>query len=95
MPHKFNTNRCDKIPKPKRRMTNCAAYNDSLQRRGYLTVWISEEARALWAVPPRMTHGGRAVYSDFVIELCLTFGMVLKQPLRQTQGLMRFIAKLL
>jgi hypothetical protein len=29
------------------------------------------------------------------IELCLTLGMVFKQPLRQTEGLMRSIAKLL
>jgi hypothetical protein len=29
------------------------------------------------------------------IELCLTLGMVFHQPLRQTQGLMRSIAKLL
>jgi hypothetical protein len=32
---------------------------------------------------------------DLAIEFCLTFGMVFKQPLRQTQGLMRSIAGLL
>jgi len=32
---------------------------------------------------------------DLAIELCLTLGMVFKQPLRQTQGLMRSIAGLL
>ena len=29
------------------------------------------------------------------IELCLTFGMIFKQPLRQAEGLMRSIAALL
>jgi len=95
MPHKFNADRRAKIPKQKRRVTNCAAYDESLRRRGDLTVWISEEILALWAAAPRTTPGGQAVYSDLAIELCLTFGMVFKQPLRQTQGLMRSIAGLL
>jgi len=85
----------DKIPKQKQRVTNWADYNEGLRRRGDLTVWISEEALALWAAPPRTTPGGQAVYSNLAIELCLTFGMVFKQPLRQTQGLMRSIAGLL
>jgi hypothetical protein len=76
-------------------VTNYAAYDESLRRRGDLTVWLSEEALALWAAPPQTTPGGQAVYSDLAIELCLTFGMVFKQPLRQTQGLMRSIAGLL
>ena len=95
MPHKFNADRRAKIPKQKRRVTNCAEYDESLRRRGDLTVWISEEALALWAAAPLTTPGGQAVYSDLAIELCLTFGMVFKQPLRQTQGLMRSIAGLL
>jgi hypothetical protein len=76
-------------------MTNCAKYDESLRRRGDLTVWISEEALALWAAAPRTVPDGKAVYSDLTIELCLTFGMALKQPLRQAQGLMRSIAELL
>jgi hypothetical protein len=58
MPHKFNADRRDKILKQKRRVTNWAAYNESLRRRGYLTVWFSEEALALWAAAPRTTPGG-------------------------------------
>ena len=95
MPHKFNADRRNKIPKQKRQVTNCAEYDESLRRRGDPTVWISEEALALWTAAPRTTPGGQAVYSDLAIELCLTFGMLFKQPLRQTQGLMRSIARLL
>jgi hypothetical protein len=95
MPHKFNADRRDKIPKQKRRVTNGADYDESLRRRGDLTVWISEEALTLWAAEPRTTPGGLTVYSDLAIELCLTFGMVFKQPMRQTQGLLRSIAGLL
>jgi hypothetical protein len=95
MPHKFNADRRDKIPKQKLRVTNWAEYNEGLRRRGDLTVWISEDALALWATPRRTTPGGQPYYSDLAIELCLTLGMVFKQPLRQTQGLMRSIATLL
>jgi len=49
----------------------------------------------LWSAPRRTTPGGQPHYSDLAIELCLTLGMVFKQPLRQTQGLMRSIGKLL
>ena len=95
MPHKFNANRRDKIPKQKHRVTNWAEYNEGLRRRGDLTVWISEDSLALWAAPRRTTPGGQPRYSDLAIELCLTLGLVFKLALRQTQGLMRSIARLL
>jgi hypothetical protein len=95
MPHKFNADRRDKIPKQKYRVTNWATYNEALRRRGDLTIWISEDAISSWAAPRRVTRGGQRKYSDLAIEMCLTLGMVFRQPLRQTQGLMRSIAKLL
>lgn len=95
MPHKFNADRRDKIPKQKQRVTNWSEYNEGLRQRGDLTVWISDDALDLWAAPRRTTPGGQPYYSDLAIELCLTLGMVSKQPLRQTQGLMRSIATLL
>lgn len=95
MPHKFNAARRENIPKQRHRVTNWSEYNDGLRRRGDLTVWISEEALALWSAPRRTTRGGQPHYSDLAIEMCLTLGLVFKQPLRQTQGLMRSIARLL
>ena len=50
MPHKFNADRRTKIPKQKRRVTNCADYDESLRQRGDLTVWISEDALAVGSV---------------------------------------------
>jgi len=44
MPHKFNADRRDKIPRQKHRVTNWAEYNESLRRRGDLTVWFTDEA---------------------------------------------------
>ena len=95
MPHKFNAARRDKIPKQKHRLTNLPEYNESMRRRGSLTVWIDEGDLSLWSAPRRKTRGGQRRYSDLAIELCLTLGIVYRQPLRQTQGMMRSIAKLL
>ncbi len=95
MPHEFNADHRDRIPKQKQRVSNWPEYNESLRRRGDLTVWISEDALALWVAPSRTTRGGQPVYSDLAIEACLTVGMVFRQPLRQTEGLMRSIAALL
>ena len=82
MPHKFSADRRAKIPKQKRRVTNCAEYDESLRRRGDLTVWISEDALAVWSAPQRTAPGGQPVNSDLAIEMCLTLRMVFKQPLR-------------
>lgn len=76
-------------------MTNWAEYNEGLRRRGDLMVWISEDALALWSAPRRTTRGGQRRYSDLAIELCLMLAAVFKQPLRQTQGLMCSLARLL
>ena len=85
MPHKFNADRRAKIPKQKRRVTNCAEYDESLRRRGDLTVWISEDALAVWSAPPRTTPGGQPVYSDLAIEMCLTLRMVFKHAFCHTR----------
>tara|TARA_Y100001951_G_scaffold104244_1_gene115287 strand:- start:881 stop:1858 length:978 start_codon:yes stop_codon:yes gene_type:complete len=94
MPHKFNAARRDKIPKQKYRVTNWSEYNEGLRQRGDLTIWMSEDAIRSWVAPRRVTRGGQRKYSDLAIEMCLTLGMVFRQPLRQTQGLMRSIAGL-
>jgi transposase len=95
MPHKHNEDRRHKIPKQKFKVTNWPAYNESLRRRGDLTVWISDEALTQWAAPRRTSRGGQPKYSDLAITMCLTLRVVYDQPLRQTQGMMRSIATLI
>lgn len=95
MPHKFNAARRHKFEKKRYRVTNWAEYNESLRQCGDLTIWISDNALGQWSVRRRITRGGQAKYSDLAIPICLTLGVVYKQPLRQTQGLMRGITKLM
>lgn len=73
---------------------NWAAYNESLRRRGDMTVWISDEALVQWSAPRRTSRGGQPKYSDLAITMCLTLRVVYDQPSRQTQGMVRSIAKL-
>jgi hypothetical protein len=95
MPHKFNAARRHKFEKKRYRVTNWASYSESLRRRGDLTVWFDADALDLWVAPRRLARGGQPKYSDLAITVCLTLGVVFKQPLRQTQGLMRSLAKLM
>jgi hypothetical protein len=58
MPNKSNDARRHHIPKMTFKVTNWAAYEAGLRRRGSLTLWVSEEAIAAWCAAPRMTPGG-------------------------------------
>ena len=78
MPHKFNADRRDKIPKQKYRLANWAEYNEGLRRRGDLTIWVNEDALGLWFAPHRTTRDGQRRYSGLAIEICLTLGVVFK-----------------
>ena len=51
MPHKFNAECRDKVPKQTHRVGNWAKYIEGLRRRGYLTLWISGEAFKFWSAP--------------------------------------------
>lgn len=50
---------------------------------------------ALWRVERRKTRGGQPTYSDLVIMVCLTLGLVYKQPLRQIEGFVHSLVKLM
>ena len=95
MPHKYNEKHRHKIPRQKFKVTNWPAYNESLRRRGDLTVWISDDGLSQWAAPRRTSRGGQPKYSDLAITMCLTLRVVYGSPLRQTQGMTRSIATLM
>jgi hypothetical protein len=95
MPHKYNAARRHHIPRPKRRVTNWAAYNEALRQRGSLTVWFTEDAIAAWRAAPRTTPGGQPYYSDLAITTALTLRAVFRLPLRQTEGLIGSVLQLL
>jgi hypothetical protein len=95
MPHKFNAARRHKFEKMRYRVADWAMCNESLRQRGDLTVWFNSDPIKLWAAPQRKSRGGQPPYSDMAITICLTFSAGYGLPLRQTQGLMPSLARLM
>ena len=95
MPFKANADRRHHIPKQRHRVTNWAEYDAALRARGSLTVWFTAEAVAAWAAAPRTTRGGQPCYSDLAIATALTLRTVFRLALRQTEGLIGSILRLL
>src|ERR687883_1659274 len=95
MPHKANAARRHHIPRPKRRVLNWAEYDAALRQRGSLTVWFSAEAIEQWKAAPRRTPGGQPNYSDLAIMTALSLRAVFRLALRQTEGLISSVLRLL
>ena len=95
MPFKANADRRHRIPKQRRRITNWAEYDAALRQRGSLTVWFTEAAIAAWRAEPRTTPGGQPHYSSLAITTALTLKAVFRLALRQTEGLIGSIIRLL
>src|ERR671920_308231 len=95
VPFKANAARRHRIPKQRYRVTNWAEYDASLRQRGSLTIWFTEEAIAAWRAEPRRTRGGQPHYSALAIRTALTLRAVFRLALRQTEGLIGSILRLL
>ena len=68
MPYKHNDPRRHKIPKAKHKVSNWREYDQALQQRGSLTVWVTPEALEAWAPAKTGQRGRPTSYSDIVIE---------------------------
>ena len=77
------------------RVRNWTEYEKSLRERGDVTIWLSAEAIAAWRPPKTGRRGGPAVYSDLAIETALTLRMLFHQPLRQSEGFLCSLLKLM
>ena len=95
MPFKMNTDRRHHFPKQRHQVTNWAEYDAALSQRGSLTVWFTDAAIAAWRAGPRTTRGGQPHYSALAITTALTLRAVFRLALRQTEGLIGSIIRLL
>ncbi len=95
MPFKLNADRRHHIPKQKFKVTNWHNYDASLRQRGSLMVWVTEEAIAAWTAEPRTTRGGQPIYSPLAILTALTLRAAFRLALRQTEGLIGSVIRLL
>ena len=95
MPFKHNESRRHKIEKSHYKVTNWSEYNDALRRRGDFTIWFTEEAIAEWRPAKTGTRGRPQEYSDIAIETAVFIRQVFHLPLRQTEGIMHSLARVM
>ena len=95
VPFKANAAGRHHILRQRHRVTNWSEYDAALRQRGSLTVWFTEEAIAAWRAEPRTTRGGQLHYSAPAITTGLTLRAVFRLALRQTEGLIGSIIRLL
>src|SRR5215218_9677971 len=95
MPFKHHAARRHRIPPARYRVRNWHEYEAGLKRRGDLTLWLDEAAIAGWQAPRRTTPGGQARYSNLAIELVLILRLVFHLGLRQAEGFVASVLRLL
>jgi DDE family transposase len=95
MPYKHNEPRRHKIPKARYKVSNWREYDQALQQRGSLTVWVTPEALEAWAPEKTGRRGRPTSYSDIVIETAVMLRLAMGKPWRQTEGMLRSIIRML
>ena len=81
--------------KTKYHVGNWSAYDRALVQRGDITVWLAPDAIATWEAVGVGTRGGQRQYSDLAIETALTLRLIFHLPLRQTEGFLTSIFRML
>ena len=81
--------------KTKYRVTNWPAYEASLRNRGNITFWFDEDSLTAWNATASGRPGGQRRYSDLAIVTALTLRLVFHLPLRQTEGFVASIIRLM
>jgi hypothetical protein len=78
------------------KITNWKEYNASLVQRGSINFWIHKDAISEWHPKTKVKkHGGQIQYSDLAIQTCLTFRLLYRFGLRQTEGFMNSLLELM
>ena len=81
--------------KSRYRTKNWKEYNEALVRRGSLTVWITEDALDGWIHRGQRRRGRPFMFSDDAVRCALTLRAVFRLPLRQTEGFLRSVFRLM
>ena len=74
---------------------NWHEYDQPLRARGDITVWVRQDAIDTWTPPMQGRRGAPPVYSDVAIETALTLRLLLHLPLRQTEGFLGSVLRLM
>lgn len=74
-----------------RKERNWSQYNQKLKKIARIEFFICEEAIKNWYYNGKQKQGGKVIYSDHVIEMCLIIREYYKLAYRQTQGFIESI----
>ena len=77
------------------RVKNWPEYDKSLSDRGDIAIWFSQDAIDAWTPQKNGKRGGQSVYSNIAIETSLSLRLVFQLPLRQTEGFLGSIFRLM
>lgn len=73
------------------RVRNWRGYNESLVKRGSITLWISQEDISAWKATGPRKRGGQLRYSDGAIQCLLIVRSFYHLTLRATEGFVRSV----
>jgi hypothetical protein len=76
-----------------REKRNWSQYNQKLKKIASIEFFISEEAIENWHYAGERKPGGKTLYSEYVIELCLLMREFYQLAYRQTQGFIESVFK--
>ena len=76
-------------------MKNWAAYEAALRKRRDVSLWFDEDAIDVWNAQATGRPGGQSRYSDLAIVTALTLRAVFHLPLRQTEGFVASLVRLM
>ena len=77
---------------PTYRTRNWPAYNETLKRRGSLTIWF--DPKMTWEAKPTGKPGRQPAYSDAAIQTCLTMRVLFDMTFRQATGFVESLFEL-
>ena len=89
------SSRVNRQYKKKYRIRNWREYERGLRSRGDVTIWLSEDAIAAWVPPKNGLRGGQRRYSNLAVRTALTLRVVFSLPLRQTEGFLDSLLRLM
>ncbi len=85
-----------KRPTSTYRLRNWNQYTNALKQRGSITFHFAEPVTQSWLNAHKSgKRGASDIYSDLAIQACLSVKMVFGLPLRQTQGFVQSVLRLL
>jgi len=77
------------------RVKNWREYEQSLRDRGDITLWITPKAISAWRAPMTGKRGAQPIYADIAIETALALRLLFHLPLRQTEGFLGSVLRLM